>query len=123
MSAKPDSPHLQTVLSALFNNPPKPVRGFLYDQEADLPDYASLNGIVQDRLGAIFRMHGAVDMEPPLLTPVTSNEDKSQASFVDRHGEIVTLPNNLIVPFARLAAREKVQRIKRFHLSSIYRPR
>ncbi|KIK54868.1 hypothetical protein GYMLUDRAFT_206162 [Collybiopsis luxurians FD-317 M1] len=122
LMAKPDSPHLQTVLSALFNNAPKPVRGFLYDQEAELPEYASLNGVVQERLAGIFRLHGAVDMEPPLLTPILSNDDKTQATFVDRHGEVVALPNNLIVPFARLAAREKVQRIKRYHLSSIYRP-
>ncbi|KAJ4467716.1 kinase-like domain-containing protein [Lentinula edodes] len=122
LMAKPDSPHLQTVLSALFSNPPKPVRGFLYDQDAELPEYASLNGVVQDRLGTIFRLHGAVDMDPPLLTPMTDGDDKTQAAFVDRHGEVVTLPNNLIVPFARLAAREKVQRIKRYHLSSIYRP-
>ncbi|KAJ3727200.1 kinase-like domain-containing protein [Lentinula guzmanii] len=122
LMAKPDSPHLQTVLSALFSNSPKPVRGFLYNQEAELPEYASLNGVVQDRLGTIFRLHGAVDMEPPLLIPVTNSDDKTQATFVDRHGEVVALPNNLIVPFARLAAREKVQRIKRYHLSSIYRP-
>ncbi|KAJ4467220.1 kinase-like domain-containing protein [Lentinula aciculospora] len=122
LMAKPDSPYLQTVLSALFSNAPKPVRGFLYDQEAELPEYASLNGVVQDRLGTLFRLHGAVDMEPPLLTPVTNSDDKTQAAFVDRHGEVVALPNNLIVPFARLAAREKVQRIKRYHLSSIYRP-
>ncbi|KAJ3791815.1 hypothetical protein GGU11DRAFT_51609 [Lentinula aff. detonsa] len=61
-------------------------------------------------------------MEPPLLIPVTNSDDKTQATFVDCHGEVVALPNNLIVPFARLAAREKVQRIKRYHLSSIYRP-
>ncbi|KAJ3758340.1 kinase-like domain-containing protein [Lentinula raphanica] len=122
LMAKPDSPHLQTVLSALFSNSPKPVRGFLYDQEAELPEYASLNGVVQDRLGTLFRLHGAVNMEPPLLIPVVNSDDKTQATFVDRHGEVVALPNNLIVPFARLAAREKVQRIKRYHLSSIYRP-
>ncbi|KAF9065023.1 kinase-like domain-containing protein [Rhodocollybia butyracea] len=122
LMAKPDSPHLQTVLSALFNNASKPTRGFLYDQDTELPEYASLNSIVQDRLGTIFRMHGAVDMEPPLLTPMTNTDDKTQVSFVDRHGEVVVLPNNLIVPFARLAAREKVQRIKRYHLASIYKP-
>ncbi|KAF5357565.1 hypothetical protein D9757_013020 [Collybiopsis confluens] len=122
LMAKPDSPHLQTVLSALFNNAPKPVRGFLYDQEAELPEYASLNGVVQERLASIFRLHGAVDMEPPLFTPGASSDEKTQAMFVDRHGEVVALPNNLIVPFARLAARDKVQRIKRYHLSSIYRP-
>jgi translation initiation factor 2-alpha kinase 4 len=65
----------------------------LYDIEADPSEYASLNNIVQDRLAAIFRLHGAVDMEPPLLMPVLdSEEEKNQATFIDRHGDVVTLP-------------------------------
>jgi translation initiation factor 2-alpha kinase 4 len=101
------------------------VRGFLYDIEAQLPDHASvLNGIVEERLAAIFRLHGAVDVEPPLLMPVMQPEDDSnQATFLDRHGDIVSLPNNLLVPFARLAARGNTKRIKRYHISDVYRPK
>jgi translation initiation factor 2-alpha kinase 4 len=113
--AKPDSPHHQAVLSSLFNQPPRPVRGFLYDLEAELPEHAALNNTVHARLAAIFRLHGAVDMEPPLLMPVTAVEDEQkQATFIDRHGDIVALPNDLLLPFSRLAARGSVKRIKRF---------
>jgi eukaryotic translation initiation factor 2-alpha kinase 4 len=62
--------------------------------------------MVHDCPAAIFHLHGAVDMEPPLLMPVLDPEEKSQATFIDRHGDVVTLPNNILVPFARLAARE-----------------
>ena len=63
-------------------------------------------------------------MEPALLVPSNSPEDsQSQAAFIDRHGDIICLPNNALVPFARLAARNSVQRIKRFHVTNIYRPR
>lgn len=90
--------------------------------EADLPEHATLNDIVHERLAAIFRLHGAVDMEPPLLIPVMNAEDeKSQASFIDRHGDVVALPNNLLVPFARLAARGNIRRIKRYHITNVYR--
>ncbi|OCH91731.1 Serine/threonine-protein kinase [Obba rivulosa] len=123
MMIKADSPHRQAVLSSLFNQPAKPVRGFLYDLEAELPDHATLNGIVIDRLVEIFRLHGAVDMEPPLLMPVTSLEDdRNRAMFLDRHGEVVTLPNSALIPFARLAARADLRRIKRYHVGDIFRP-
>ncbi|TDL16229.1 Serine/threonine-protein kinase [Rickenella mellea] len=121
MMAHPDSPHYQAVLSSLFNQPPKPVRGLLYDLQ--MPEHASLNGIVQDRLTEIFRLHGAVDMEPPLLMPQTtvgSNEQR-QAFLLDRHGEVIVLPSNALVPFARLAARTSTSRIKRFHIGDTYR--
>lgn len=100
------------------------MRGFLYDLEAELPDHATLNGIVIDRLVEIFRLHGAVDMEPPLLMPVTNMEDdRNRAMFLDRHGEVVTLPNSALIPFARLAARAELRRIKRYHVGDIYCPR
>jgi translation initiation factor 2-alpha kinase 4 len=123
MMAKSDSPHHQTVLNSLFKQSPRPSRAYLYDIEADPSEYASLNNIVQDRLAALFHLHGAVDMEPPLLMPVLDPEaDKNQAVFIDRHGDIVALPNNILVPFARLAARGNIKRIKRFHITNVFRP-
>ncbi|KAJ6607583.1 kinase-like domain-containing protein [Mycena sp. CBHHK59/15] len=121
MMANPDSPHHQAVLSSMFNQPPRPARGFLYDMEADLPEHAALNDIVQERLASIFRLRGAVDMEPPLLMPLINPEEKSQATFLDRYGDIVTLPTTLLVPFARLAARGNISRIKRYHIADVYR--
>jgi len=105
----------------LFNQPLDQVRGYLYDAEF-VPEYASLNHIVQDRVAAIFRLHGAVNMEPSLLIPaVSADAEQTQAIFLDRHGEVVTLPNNALVPFARLAARGNIKRIKRYHVSEIYK--
>ena len=122
--AKPDSAHHQTALATLFKQPPRPSRAFIYDLEADFPEYASLNETVQDRLAAIFHLHGAVDMEPPLLMPITDPEEaKNQATFIDRYGDIVALPNNILVAFARLAARESIRRIKRYHIMNVFRPR
>lgn len=95
--------------------------------EADLPEHAALNDIVQERLSSIFRLHGAVDMEPPLLMPLVDGEDekdeKTNATFLDRHGDLVTLPNNILMPFARLAARSNTKRIKRYHITNVYRPK
>jgi translation initiation factor 2-alpha kinase 4 len=94
----------------------------LYDIETDLPEHAALNDIVKERLSYIFRLHGAVDMEPPLLMPVAKpTEAKNEATYMDRYGEIVMLPPNLLVPFARLAAKGNISRIKRYHIADVYR--
>ncbi|KAG2338792.1 hypothetical protein BDR05DRAFT_984599 [Suillus weaverae] len=123
MMTKPDSPYHQGVLSALFNQPVNQARSYLYDIEAEIPEHAYLNDIVEDRITAIFRLHGAVDMEPPLLLPSCNPEEsQNHATLIDRHGEKVCLPNNALVPFARLAARAGLRRIKRFHIANIYRP-
>ena len=124
MAAKAGSPHQQAVLSSLFSQPPPQIRNIIYDLEADLPEHAALNDIVQERLAAIFRLHGAVDMEPPLIMPVMDTEDEGRkATFIDRHGDVVTLPDNMVVPFARLAARGSSKRIKRYHVGDTYKPK
>ena len=123
MIARLDSPHHQMVLSTLFSQTPRASRVHLYDSETELPESTHLNGIVQERLTAIFRLHGAVEMEPPLLMPLMQlEEEKNQVVFLDRHGDLVALPSNALAPYARLAARANIRRIKRYHLTNIYRP-
>ncbi|KAH9487410.1 eIF-2-alpha kinase GCN2 [Psilocybe cubensis] len=123
LMAKPDTTHHQTALATLFKQPPRLSRAVVYDQDVDSPDYAPLNQTVQDQLVAIFHLHGAVDMEPPLLMPIMDpEEEKNQATFIDRQGDIVSLPNNILVPFARLAGRQNIRRIKRYHITNVYRP-
>ncbi|KAG6834919.1 hypothetical protein H0H93_006386 [Arthromyces matolae] len=121
LMTKADSPHHRAVLNSLFSQPPRPSRGFIYDLEADLPEHSALNENVHNRLATIFRLHGAVDMEPPLLMPSMGIEDQTdKPAFLDKSGDIVTLSSNLLDPFARLAARGSISRIKRFHISNIY---
>ncbi|KXN81004.1 Serine/threonine-protein kinase gcn2 [Leucoagaricus sp. SymC.cos] len=125
LMAKQDSPWHQAVISSLFTQQPKASRSFLYDSQSDLNEqHAALNSIVHEHLSAIFRLHGAVDMEPPLLMPVVDlqEDQKNHATFIDRCGDLVSLPNNLLVPFARMAARTGIKRFKRFHISNAYRP-
>jgi translation initiation factor 2-alpha kinase 4 len=65
-------------------------------------------------------------METPLLMPVLDPEEEKShgdSSYFDRHGDVVTLPNNILVPFARLAARGNIKRIKRFHIANVFRPK
>jgi len=50
----------------------------LYDCEADAPEHATLNDAVNERLSAIFVLHGAVNMEPPLLMLITDVGDPAK---------------------------------------------
>lgn len=121
--AKPDSAHFQTVLSSLFSQPVKPISSkvLLYDHASDAPEHSALNGVVQQKLAEVFHLHGAVDMEPLLLMPRLNADEGEKPVLLDRHGNLVTLPDNGLVPFARLAARREVSRIKRYHIGDVYR--
>ncbi|KAF8920390.1 hypothetical protein CPB85DRAFT_1429191 [Mucidula mucida] len=108
--------------SFIVKQPARPSLNILYYTDAEPPEHASLNGLVQEHLMAIFRLHGAIDVEPPLLMAVTvAEDDREQATFIDRHGDVVTLPSSLLRPFARVAARSGTTRIKRYHISNAYR--
>lgn len=110
------------MLAALFNAPGNQIRDVLYDEE-DRPEHVALDGVVENRLVECFQLHGAVSMDPLLLMPAKEKdiEDAKTATFMDRQGELVTLPKHLIQSFARLAARAGIERIKRFHIGNIYR--
>jgi len=108
----------------LFERRAAGVGALLYDNDVGHAEYMSLNGIVRDTLASMFRLHGAIEMEPPLLMPLTEGEDDAnRVLLLDGHGEVVTLPNNALLPFARMAAKTQMQRIKRFHIGDIYRPK
>lgn len=123
MISRPESQYHEAALSSLFRQPQNVVRSFLYDMDTEPPESASLLGVIIERLVSCFRLLGAIEMEPSLLMPVFDmNEEKKHAVFLDRYGDIVTLPNNALVPFARLAAKAGYTRIKRYHIRDIYRP-
>ena len=121
-TANPDSRHYKSLLTALFSNPPNQIRDVLYDEE-EQPEHLALDGVVEDRLISCFQLHGAVSMDPLLLMPAkeANIRDMRMATFLDRQGELVTLPKQLVPSFARLAARLGIERIKRFHIGNTYR--
>lgn len=112
--------HYQTTINALFEQRSNGVRAALYDQMAEPHP---LTWVVRDTLAGMMRLHGAHEVEPPLLAPLLELDDvEHRAAFIDRHGELVALPNDALTPFARLAARARLNRIKRFHIGDVYRP-
>ncbi|KAL5519904.1 hypothetical protein ACEPAG_1564 [Sanghuangporus baumii] len=109
------------VLASLFSRSPRPTGEFLYDY--NFPETSILRDAVIEHLKDLFKLHGARDVDVPLLMPLTDKhlETTRQVLLLDQHGEIVTLPSNALLPFARLAARHKTTRIKRYHIGDMYR--
>jgi translation initiation factor 2-alpha kinase 4 len=87
------------------------------------PEHSLLNGLIIERLEDVFRLHGAVDMEPTLLVPVGRTEDLEKAVFLDKYGDALMLPDHGLLPMARLAERSGKERIKRFHVGDVYKSR
>ena len=90
----------------------------------DSPEYTPMFEVVQEKLTAIFRLHGAMNSEPPILTPVLDPaENLEDILLLDKRGQVVSLPSNGLVPFAREAKRRNYDRIKRFQFFNAYRPK
>ncbi|KAG9128480.1 hypothetical protein FRC07_009703 [Ceratobasidium sp. 392] len=127
MIVDPRRPHYEALLAKLFDQDPVPAKAFVYDLDAEIPDYAALYDTVQEKIAALFHVHGAVAKEPVLLTPNHSisgnaNKDQQAVTLLDRRGDLVTLPRYAAAPFARLAAIEGTTRIKRYYIGNAYRP-
>jgi eukaryotic translation initiation factor 2-alpha kinase 4 len=60
-------------------------------------------------------------MEPSLLMPASNLDNDNNPLLIDRHGDVVALPDDAIVPFARLAAKREVSRIKRYHIGNTWK--
>lgn len=100
-----------------------------------------------ERVGRIFRRHGAVNHETSALIPVVrlrssftlfmicfllpsipyaqaeigNNSSKIAVTMLDKNGMRVQLPFDLTLPFARWVAYNKVQNFRRYTFSKVYR--
>ncbi|XP_052872416.1 eIF-2-alpha kinase GCN2 [Anopheles cruzii] len=77
---------------------------------------------VKARLVALFRKHGAVEVVTPLLTPFTKHQARSNTVRLMTHsGSIVTLPEDLRLPFLRHVALNGIRHIRRYSIGRVYR--
>ncbi|TPX43710.1 hypothetical protein SeMB42_g04625 [Synchytrium endobioticum] len=89
------------------------------------PDVELATKRVHDSLKLVFERHGGLEISSPLLIPKTDlyEENKHVASLMDPDGNVVQLPYDLTVPFARFISRipQNVVRLKRFAFGRVYR--
>ncbi|XP_072896472.1 eIF-2-alpha kinase GCN2 isoform X3 [Hemitrygon akajei] len=143
--ANTSSKAYRTMVTQLFSQCITPAMDFTYDsdlrkgrnrycQEHPSQDdfnsgfsvqYNMVQEFVQETVCRIFKRHGATCVNTPLLMPKNKKlyETSEGALFMDHSGMLVTLPQDLRVPFARFVARNNITSLKRYCIERVFRPR
>jgi histidyl-tRNA synthetase len=92
-----------------------------------LPEEMVLRERIFDTVRTVFRRHGAVTIQTPIvelkstLTGKYGEDSKLIYDLADQGGEISALRYDLTVPFARYVATHGVKVIKRYQIGQVYR--
>ncbi|XP_063039722.1 eIF-2-alpha kinase GCN2 isoform X2 [Engraulis encrasicolus] len=119
----------RTMVGQLFAQTISLVMDYTYDIDIHKGSFnfsnAKLQQYVYETITRIFRKHGAVRLQTPLLLPRNRSvyEGCELACFMDHSGMLVTLPYDLRVAFARYIARNNVSHVKRYSIERVFRPR
>ncbi|XP_055013276.1 eIF-2-alpha kinase GCN2 isoform X2 [Boleophthalmus pectinirostris] len=119
----------RTMVGQLFAQNPTPVMDFTYDIDLHKGSFsftgAKLQQYVYETITRIFKKHGAVRLQTPMLLPRNRKlyEGSELACFMDHSGMLVTLPFDLRMAFARFVARNNVTQLKRYSIERVFRPR
>lgn len=119
----------RTMVGQLFAQNTSPVMDYTYDIDLHKGSFsfsgAKLQQHVYETITRIFKKHGAVRLQTPLLLPRNRklHEGGELACFMDHSGMLVTLPFDLRMAFARFVARNNVTQLKRYSIERVFRPR
>ena len=112
LSEDKSSPFFAKLVSNLFD-PTKSdahaAKDFTYDLQVSLKTNVAdllVQSFIKDRLIEVFRRHGAVESDRPLLVPSTSLYGDEAVRLLDPSGAQVQLPYDLTLPFARMLAKQ-----------------
>lgn len=96
-----------------------------------MKDYHPVDMAIREKvlsmIRGVFKLHGGVEISTPVvelkstLTGKYGEDSKLIYDLKDQGGEILALRYDLTVPFARYCAQHKVESIKRYHISRVYR--
>ncbi|TSO67491.1 eIF-2-alpha kinase GCN2 [Bagarius yarrelli] len=119
----------RSMVNQLFSQNNSPVMDYTYDIDIYKGSFnfnsAKLQQYVYETITRVFRKHGAVRLQTPLLLPRNRKlyEGCEVACFMDHSGMLVTLPYDLRVSFARFVARNGISHLKRYSIERVFRPR
>ncbi|KRZ26437.1 Eukaryotic translation initiation factor 2-alpha kinase 4, partial [Trichinella pseudospiralis] len=125
--------NMKQLFSMIFSKSPSAIEEYLYDDQ--LTCY--FQGHFQDqlamcrtkcemKLAALFHLFGGVHVNAPLLVPRTrilSDSFPNRMELVNTDGMVLNLPYDLRYNFARFAARQKIMRLKRYEIGTVFRQR
>uniref|UniRef100_A0AAY5K5C3 eIF-2-alpha kinase GCN2 n=1 Tax=Esox lucius TaxID=8010 RepID=A0AAY5K5C3_ESOLU len=119
----------RTMVNQLFSQNTSPVMDYTYDVDLHKGSFhfnsAKLQQYVYETISRIFKKHGAVRLQTPMLLPRNRKlyEGSEPACFMDHSGMLVTLPYDLRMAFARFVARNNITHFKRWSIERVFRPR
>ncbi|XP_018545619.1 eIF-2-alpha kinase GCN2 isoform X2 [Lates calcarifer] len=119
----------RTMVGQLFAQNTSPVMDYTYDIDLHKGSFsfnsAKLQQHVYETITRIFKKHGAVRLQTPLLLPRNRKlyDGSELACFMDHSGMLVTLPYDLRMAFARFVARNNITHLKRYSIERVFRPR
>ncbi|ODV69616.1 Serine/threonine-protein kinase [Hyphopichia burtonii NRRL Y-1933] len=129
----PASPWQQKVRESLFSQPYVLARDLMFDShgrhshmhqlEHSVNDYLTFSQIVSE-LSNIFQKHGAVaDYSSGILLPKAYSQSPGHCyEVLDRNGQVLTLPYDLVLPTARFFSRTNISVSKLYRHQFVYRP-
>nr|OQO18636.1 hypothetical protein B0A51_14368 [Rachicladosporium sp. CCFEE 5018] len=123
------SPYHQKMMSALFshdeasNNRVKALAWDAKHQNAiEKADYVRSRAVAKGALETIFRRHGAEEVQRESLFPRSSyHDDLRVVQLLDASGNLVQLPYDLTLPFARQLAHDDFPLHRAFTFGRVYR--
>ncbi|XP_075049500.1 eIF-2-alpha kinase GCN2 [Mixophyes fleayi] len=123
-----DGKAYRTMINQIFSQRISPAVDYTYDSDIFKGSFsarsARIHHHVCETVCRVFKRHGAVKLNTPLLMPRSKMSDSGEsACFMDHSGMLVTLPYNLRIPFARFVARNNVTNFKRYCIARVFRPR
>ena len=101
-------------------------KDYSFDLDLELKSGAEglLQCFIRDQLITVFRRHGAVEMQRPQLLPpsVSALYGDTAVRLLDGAGDVVQLPYDLTLPFARLLAKQEGEIARKsFTFGSVFR--
>ena len=110
-------------MRVLFNQSNKEYKDLAYDPGRShcTPADVLLQLQVKERLTAIFRRHGAVEIDRTALFPRSRFYSGNVVELLDPTGTLLQLPFDLTLPYARALAKEEPAAPKTFTFGTVYR--
>ncbi|KAG1682245.1 eIF-2-alpha kinase GCN2 [Nymphon striatum] len=128
--ANPQSKAYKYLISSLFQQETTMSADITYDMDLWYKQATCIKSSlafrhIKEKIQKVFHKHGAVDINVPLLIPQAkqSSSEEWSVNLMDHGGDIVSLPRDLRLNFARAIARRDFKNIKRYAIDRVYRKR
>ncbi|KAG5678544.1 hypothetical protein PVAND_008211 [Polypedilum vanderplanki] len=120
--ANPQSRSYKHLINKMMLQECDDVIQFCYHQQVLLQSPSVFEN-AKSKIEEVFRKHGAIDIQTPLLTPYTKSDPEYITRLMTHSGLIVTLPHDLNTLFLRYVAANGINLLRRYSIGRVYRER